>query len=191
MILHPVLMPVYVITILLWQGLVRPYSTAREKIFFAAVVIANTVIVPVICILLSNRLPLRENINSRLRERILPMSVMIICYVACLLMIREMAFVFIVRKMLTVGIACLLFGLAATPFFRVSLYMAASGAAVAFIAVMVASGATNLVPVLCVAIALAATLASARLYLGEHDALQTAAGFAGGLAVALSVIYLI
>lgn len=190
LILHPVLIPFYVIVILLSQGLVRPYAPAYAKLFFAVVVILNTVVVPVICILLFRKLRRNEN-RDELIERMLPMAVMVVCYAACMLMIREMAFVFIIRKMLTVGIACLLFGMAVTPFWKISLYMTAAGAAAAFIGVMVLSGAVNLMPVLCAAIALAAALASARLHLGAHNALQTASGFAGGLVVAVLTIYLI
>ncbi len=190
-ILHPVLMPAYVMAVLIFHGLL-PYATTQVRIYFTTVVLMNTVLVPGVCMLLFNRLRFwRENPDMDFRRRILPMAVMLVCYGACLVMIRDVAFSFPVKKMLAAGIGCLVFGLATTFFWKVSLHMTAQGAVVAFLGVLVMTGVENILPVLCVSIALAALLASARLRLGVHDALQVAGGFAGGFIITLFTIYLI
>ncbi len=191
-ILHPVLMPVYVMLVLMSQRLLLPYGTQQAKLYFAAVIILNTVLVPAICTFLFDRVRLwRENPNADFRRRILPMAVMIICYGACFIMIRDIPFAYTVKKMLVAGIGCLLFGLIVTFFWKVSLHMTAQGAVAAFLGVMVISGAESVLPLLCAAIGLAAMLASARLWLGAHDWKQVAAGFLGGMTVTLLTIYLI
>lgn len=191
-ILHPVLMPVWMMFVLISQGLLLSYATDQAKIYFTVVIVLNTVVVPAICIFLFNRVRFwRENPNMDFRQRILPMAVMIICYGACLLMIRDIPFAYTVKKMLTAGIGCILFGLIVSFWWKVSLHMTAQGAAVAFLGVMLLSGAEKMMPILCVSIAMAALLASARLYLGAHDWKQVAAGFAGGFIITLLTIYLI
>ncbi len=191
-ILHPVLMPVYVMLVLQSQGLLLPSYVARAKFYFAFVIVLNTIIVPAICMLLFNKVRLwRENPNTDLRQRILPMAVMIICYGVCLVMIRDVLLVYPVKKMLIAGIGCLVFGLIVTFFWKISLHMTAQGAVVAFLSVMVLSGAQSVLPILCTSIALAAMLASARLWLGAHDWKQVGAGFLGGAVVTLLTIYLI
>lgn len=190
--LHPVVVPVYMLALLMYGGLLLSYAGPQARLYFISVIVLNTVIVPAICILLFNRLRFwRENPDSDFRERILPMIVMLICYTACLIMIKEAPFAYPVKKMLQAGIGCVVFGLATTFFWPVSLHLIAQGAAVAFLGILVSSGAGNLIWVLCGSVALASSLASARLYLGRHDTAQVAAGFLGGFAITTLVIYLI
>ena len=191
-ILHPVLIPVWVMLVLISQGLLLSYATTQAKVYFGLVIVLNTVAVPAVCTFLFNRVRFwRENPNVDFRRRILPMAVMIICYGACLVMIRDFPFAYPVKKMLMAGIGCLLFGLGVTFFWKVSLHMTAQGAVVAFMGVMLLSGAEKMLPVFCISIALAALLASARLWLGAHDWKQVAAGFAGGVVITILTIYLI
>ncbi len=191
-ILHPILMPLWVMQVLMSCGLLLPYTTPQARIYFTLVIVLNTVVVPAICTLLFNRVRFwRENRNADFRQRILPMAVMMICYMACVLMIKDIAFAYPVKKMLTAGIGCLLFGFIVSFFWKVSLHMIAQGAVVAFLGIILLSGAENMLPALAASIALAALLASARLYLGAHDVKQVAAGFAGGLIITIMTIYLI
>lgn len=65
------------------------------------------------------------------------------------------------------------------------------GAVVALLVVMNVAGVGNMVFPLVVAVLAAGALASARLYLGCHNAPQVLAGFCGGFAVAtLAVLFL-
>lgn len=191
-VLHPILIPVYMLAVLMSHGLVLSYATPQARLYFIAVIVLNTVLVPLLCIYLFNRLRLwRDSSNPDFRERILPMLVMIICYAACLFMIKDAPFAYPVRKMLQAGIGCLGLGFITTFFWRISLHMLAQGAAAAFLAVLVASGAERLLWVLCVSVALAAMLATARLYLGKHDGAQILAGYLGGFVISFLAIYLI
>lgn len=191
-VLHPVIVPVYVMALLMSNGLLLSYATPEARLYFISVIVLNTVLVPLVCIFLFNRLRFwRENPNSDFRERILPMLVMIICYSACLFMIKDAPFAYPVRKMIQAGIGCLAMGFVTTFFWRISLHMTAQGAVVAFVALLIVSGADDLLTALCVSVALASSLAAARLYLGKHDIAQVAAGFLGGFAITILTIYLI
>lgn len=189
---YPVLIPVYVMGIMMAQGLLLGHATPEARFYFLTVIVLNTVIVPGVCILLFNRIRFwRENPNSDFRERILPMLVMIICYSACLFMIRDVPFAYPVRKMLVAGLCCLALGFGVTFVWRISLHMIAQGAAVAFLAILMASGADGLLWILCAAVACAAIVATARLYLGKQSPAQILGGFLGGFAVTVLSIYLI
>lgn len=190
-VLHPVLMPLYMVAVLMSNGLLLTYATPQARLYFFVVIILNTVLVPGICIFLFNRLKFwRDNPNGDFRERILPMLVMIISYTACIIMIKDAPFAYPVRKMLIAGTGSLIMAFITTFFWRISLHMTAQGAAVAFIALLIASGADKLMWVLCLSIACAAVVASARLYLGKHDPAQVAAGFLGGFAITFLSVFI-
>lgn len=189
-VLHPVLMPFYIVAVLMAGGMLLSHAVPKARLYFFAVVILNTVVVPAFCILLSRGLRNRNETYSRYRETLLPILVMIACYIACLYLIRNIPFTYPVHKMLIAGTGCLLAGFATTFFWRISLHMIAQGATVAFMALLVVSGADKLLAALCVSIALAAMLASARLYLGKSGAAQTAAGFITGFVITILSVYL-
>jgi hypothetical protein len=125
-----------------------------------------------------------------LPQGILPMAVMLVCYVACLILIRDVPFAYPIRKMLAAGAGCLVLGIGAAFFMKISMHMVAQGAAVAYLGVAMMSGADGMTLLLCASIALAALLSSARLYLDAEDARQSAVGFGGGFAVTLAVVFL-
>lgn len=188
--LHPVVIPLYIVAALIMGGLSLSPLAPSAKLYFFAIVILNTVVVPLVAILLFNGLKFKRQGFGVFAARVMPMLVMAVCYAASLYLIHDIPFTYPVRKMLVAGIGCLIAGGAVTFFWRISLYMLAQGAAVGFMALLVVSGAGYMLAPLCVSIALAAVLASARLYLGKHDAAQTAAGFAAGLAITIISVYI-
>lgn len=188
--LHPVIIPLYIVATLITGGLLLSPVMPRAKLYFFAIVILNIVVVPAVAILLFNgQKAKRQGVSGVFAERVMPMLVMAVCYAASLYLIRDIPFTYPMRKMLIAGTGCLIAGVAVTFFWRISLYMLAQGVAVGFMALLVISGAGYMLAPLCVSIALAASLASARLYLGKHDAAQTAAGFLTGLAITIISAY--
>lgn len=191
-VLHPALVPVWTMFALMCHGVLLPAAVVSAKVYFTLVIALNIVVVPGVFAFLFERVSFwRENPNVDFRRRVLPMVVMIICYGACMLMIGKMPFAYPIRKMLTAGIGCLVLGLGTTPFIKLSMHMVAQGAAVAFLSVAQLSGGGGMLPLLCMAIALASVLASARLYMGVENARQVGFGFAGGFAVTLPAIFFI
>lgn len=187
--MHPMLAPVWAVAAILAWGML-PYASVQAKAYLAGVVILDTVIVPAICTLIISRMkPLHEDEGNRLRERILPMTVMIVCYLACLYLLKDFPYGTIVRKTLLAGVACLTVAAAVTFFWKISLHMIAAGAVTAILGTFLfLAPAHGLLPALCVWVALSGALASARLRLGAHDAAQVAAGYFTGLAVAAAVL---
>jgi membrane-associated phospholipid phosphatase len=188
-VLHPVVVPVYVLVVLLWGGHAVSYLVPGARLYFFSIVALNTVIVPLSFMGILAAFGRKER-KTVFRERIVPMLVLAGCYVACLFIVKGVALAFSIKKLLEAGIGCMGLGIVVTLFWRISLNMIAQGAVVTFLTLMIASGAVQLTWALCVAIALAASLASARLYLGKHTPGQVAAGFAGGVVMTLYVILL-
>ena len=195
-ILHPLLMPAYVICMMCSGGLLLSHATVQAKMYFLAVILLNTVIVPGFCMFLFRKINLlKADDNSTVRllnQRLLPMTILIICYSACMFMIRNAPFAYPVLKMLQAGIGCLVAAAALSPFYNISRHMLAQGATVTFIALMTAAGSTTVMFILlCLAVAAAAALASARLTLGRNNPKQIIASFALGLIVTLLTTYLL
>ena len=86
---------------------------------------------------------------------------------------------------------CELFCLAVTFYWKISLHLAAQGAAAALLVLLTFGNAGNLTGALAVAVLAAGALASARLWLGCHTIRQVAAGYAGGFIVATLAVLLL
>lgn len=97
----------------------------------------------------------------------------------------------IVRKFMLAGACCELFCLAVTFYWKISLHLAAQGAAAALLVLLTFGNAGNLTGALAVAVLAAGALASARLWLGCHTIRQVAAGYAGGFIVATLAVLLL
>ena len=74
---------------------------------------------------------------------------------------------------------------------KISLHLAAQGAAAALLVLLTFGNAGNLTGALAVAVLAAGALASARLWLGCHTIRQVAAGYVGGFIVATLAVLLL
>ena len=170
--LHPFLMPVWLLLILFGTGILPIYLPVGIKRYILMVVMVDTLVVPALGILLMRVFGLLGDFSlSRRHERTLPM-------------------LFLLRRMMFAAMACTLFALLVNLRWQVSLHMTAAGAATGMVAILLYAGYTNLVWVFCGAVLCSGVLGSARLCLGKHTPAQVAVGFAGGFLLAVGVLLL-
>ena len=125
------------------------------------------------------------------RERLLPLLIGAICYVLCAITIARIPSAAFLRKFMLAAACCEVMCLVVSGYWKISLHLTGMGAVVALLVVMNILGVGNMMIPLMVAILLAGALASARLYLGCHNAAQVLAGFCGGFVVTvLAVLFL-
>jgi hypothetical protein len=121
----------------------------------------------------------------------LPLLVGVISYVLCAVTLSDVAVATLVRKFVLAAACCEALALIVTPFWKISPHLICMGGVTAMFMLLSVAGAGQHFWALVVTILLSGALASARLHLGAHNPWQVAAGYFGGLTVAiLAMIYL-
>ena len=182
-VLHPLVMPLYVILLLVAGPTQLSYFPASVKFYLLWVTVLYTAVIPLLSV---SSLAIDDR-----RERILPLAIGIVCYLLCAATVARIPSAMIVRKFMLAGACCELFCLAVTFYWKISLHLAAQGAAAALLVLLTFGNAGNLTGALAVAVLAAGALASARLWLGCHTIRQVAAGYAGGFIVATLAVLLL
>jgi hypothetical protein len=177
-------MPLYATLILFFGGTVLGHLPPALKWYYTALVTITTAVIPALAIALMHSMGMISCLvlDDR-RERALPLAVVLVCYVACAVMMGDALLVFLVRKIVVAGIAAIALALVVTFFWKISLHMIAAGGMVSILLLLNVSGYGQLLWALCAAILLAGALGSARLYLQKQTPAQVAAGFFGGMLV--------
>ena len=183
-VLHPLVMPLYVILLLVAGPTQLSYFPASVKFYLLWVTVLYTAVIPLLSVGLLRSVGRISSlaIDDR-RERILPLAIGIVCYLLCAATVA--------RIPSAMGACCELFCLAVTFYWKISLHLAAQGAAAALLVLLTFGNAGNLTGALAVAVLAAGALASARLWLGCHTIRQVAAGYVGGFIVATLVVLLL
>ena len=184
-VLHPLVMPLYVILLLVAGPTQLSYFPASVKFYLLWVTVLYTAVIPLLSVGLLRSVGRISSlaIDDR-RERILPLAIGIVCYLLCAATVARIPSAMIVRKFM-------LAGLAVTFYWKISLHLAAQGAAAALLVLLTFGNAGNLTGALAVAVLAAGALASARLWLGCHTIRQVAAGYVGGFIVATLAVLLL
>ena len=168
-VLHPLVMPLYVILLLVAGPTQLSYFPASVKFYLLWVTVLYTAVIPLLSVGLLRSVGRISSlaIDDR-RERILPLAIGIVCYLLCAATVARIPSAMIVRKFMLAGACCELFCLAVTFYWKISLHLAAQGAAAALLVLLTFGNAGNLTGALAVAVLAAGALASARLWLGCH-----------------------
>lgn len=182
-VLHPILVPLYAAIYIASTSPLMKLLSISSRAYIVGLVAVDAVLLPAFYIWMMLRLRVIEDKSlSRPADRIRPLVVLILCYGLGLWGFREMHTTFMISQILWAGLLCAAVAVAVTPFWKISLHMLSQGAATAFLTLLCISGMCP-VWLYCVCIAVAGCVASARLYLGAHNPLQTAAGFAAGAVI--------
>lgn len=190
-VLHPFLLPLYVLAMLLTLT-VFAYYPSGVKFYLSWVVVLYAVIIPVLMMGVLRSLGRISDyrIDNR-RERYLPLLVGAVCYLLCALTIAKIPSVEFLRKFMVAAACCEVMCLVVSFYWKISLHLTGMGAVVALMVVMNVAGVGNMTVPLMVSVLCAGVLASARLCLGCHNGRQVLAGFCGGFAVTvLAVMFL-
>lgn len=190
-VLHPVFQPVYLMAVLLTMTLFARYPLPL-KLYLVGVVILYAVIIPILAMGVLRSLGWISDyrIDQR-RERIVPLLVGAVCYLLCALAVAKIPSAIFLRKLMVAAACCEVVSLTVSLYWKISLHMTGMGAVVALLVVMNIVGAGNMMLPMMVAVLCAGLLASARLYLGCHNAYQVLAGFCSGFVVtSVSMLFL-
>ncbi|WP_295936958.1 hypothetical protein [uncultured Alistipes sp.] len=190
-VLHPFLLPLYMIAILLTVTVFAHYPPS-VKFYVLWVVALYAVFIPVLALGVLKSLGRISNykVDDR-RERLIPLLVGAICYILCAITIAKIPSAVFLRKFMIAAACCEMMCFVVSFYWKISLHLTGMGAVVALLVVMNVAGVGNMMIPLMIAILFAGALASARLYLGCHNGQQVLAGFCGGFIVAsLAVLFL-
>ncbi len=190
-VLHPFLLPVYLMAVLLTMTTFAHYST-QVKFYLMWVVALYAIVIPFLVLGVLHSLGRISSfkVDNR-RERWLPLAVGIVCYILCAITFAKIPSAIFLRKFMVAAACCEAMCLVVSLWWKISLHLTGMGAVVALLVVMNIVGVGNMLIPLMVAILAAGALASARLYLGCHNGAQVLAGFCGGFVVAmLAVLFL-
>ncbi|WP_346701492.1 hypothetical protein [uncultured Alistipes sp.] len=190
-VLHPFLLPVYLMVVLLTMTTFALFSPG-VKFYFLWVVMLYAIIIPFLTLGILHSLGRISDfrIDNR-RERLLPLLIGTVCYVLCALTFSKIPSAIFLRKFMLAAACCEAMCFVVSLRWKISLHLTGMGAIVALLVVMNIVGVGNMLLPLSVAILGAGALASARLYLGCHNPVQIFAGFFGGFGVAmLAVLFL-
>lgn len=187
-VLHPFLLPVYLMALLLTMTTFAFYST-NVKLYFMWVVALYAIIIPFLTLGILRSLGRISDfrVDDR-RERLLPLLIGTVCYVLCALTFAKIPSAIFLRKFMVAAACCEAMCFVVSLRWKISLHLTGMGAIVALLVVMNVVGVGNMLIPLAAAILCAGALASARLYLGCHNPRQVAAGFFGGFCVSLLAV---
>lgn len=180
-VLHPFMIPIYVMIILLFTDTVHSYYPWRVKVYLLWNVALYSLVLPCLTLALLKRL--RRLRNKRLSKReftIIALLVGATCYILCAITMMKAPSLTIFRKIAVAGVMCELFCLASLPFGRISPHLTAMGAAVALFTMLNILGESSMFWTLLLTILCAGILASARLYMGRNRSRQLLVGFVFG-----------
>ncbi len=191
-VLHPFVVPLYVIGFMLLTDGFLSRLPVSVKSYLAWVVMLYAAIVPMLSIAFMRGLGLIKNLGLHSqRSRLLPLLVGVISYLLCALTLSDVVVAGLVRKFVLAAACCEALALVVTPFWKISLHLICMGGVTAMLMLLSVAGAGQHFWALVATILLSGALASARLHLGAHNPWQVAAGYFGGLTVAmLAMIYL-
>ncbi len=190
--LHPFVVPLYVIGFMLLTDGFLSRLPVSVKSYLAWVVMLYAAIVPMLSIAFMRGLGLIKNLGLHSqRSRLLPLLVGVISYLLCALTLSDVVVAGLVRKFVLAAACCEALALVVTPFWKISLHLICMGGVTAMLMLLSVAGAGQHFWALVATILLSGALASARLHLGAHNPWQVAAGYFGGLTVAIiAMIYL-
>ena len=187
LVLHPFFMPLYGVLLLVVLGVI-PQPILYKMVSMTAV---YTMLFPWISLLFLRLVGLVDTMSVNVpRQRLLPMLLLVSCYVAFIVAVGANPMLSIVRSFMTGATMCVLSALLVTFWWKISLHLISAGGAVALTLFLAIFGVGGAVVCFMVAVMCAGALATARLHLGSHTPAQVAVGFAVGFVlVAASLIF--
>lgn len=190
--LHPFVVPLYVVAFMMFMDGFLSRLPSGVKNYLVWVVVIYAAIVPMLSIAFMRAVGLIKSLGLHSqRSRLLPLLVGAVSYVLCAVTLSDVAVAAIIRKFVLAAACCEVLALVVTPFWKISLHLICMGGVTAMFTLLSVAGGGQHFWALVATILLSGALASARLHLGAHKPSQVAAGYFGGLVVAmLAIMYL-
>jgi len=190
-VMHPLLIPLYGVLVLFYGNTLWAVAAPNLKMFFVKMILLNAMVVPGICITALILLKYTGNFaTAGHRERVIPLTVAALCYLACLYILSDISIAFLFGRFMMATLAGTLVALIFSYFWKISVYMIGAGELFGLLLLLSISGYGAVLTLLILFTLLSGLLASARLYMGYHTPLQIGIGFLVGLVTAVTVMLL-
>lgn len=187
--LHPFLLPTIMVIALMFGNSIMSVIPTSLKLYFIGMIALGTFILPVLMILLLRVFKIIPSTNfDNSKDRIIPMFIVAICYIACYISLKQIGLSYLLNKFILAAFLCVMAAFVINFFWKISLHMIGMGGIVAILIVLNSTGYAKFPVTIAIFIILAGLVGSARLYLGRHDAAQVVAGFAVGFTVAAATV---
>ncbi len=185
---HPLLVVLYAYALLFALGTYHAYLPLAIKRVVLFVVAIDTVIIPLLIILLLKHLGWVSSVTlDDPRERLLPLALTVVVYVLTLYLLRRFGLSLVLLKLLLAGTLVLLSALGISAWWKISCHAMGMGGLVAFMLWASVVGLFRAPLLLLIGLALSGLLLAARLLLGAHSPAQIYTGYAVGMVVSLAV----
>jgi len=185
---HPLLMPMLGLLIISNSGTYAADLDQRYTSFIYLSVILLTCMIPLAMMPLFYYTHLAKNLQfSERRERLFPLYVTLIFYIAAYILIRKLPVSQVYQRLMFSSCLSVLFVLAISYFWKISAHLVGWGGIVGLILILSFRFDSDLMLYLIIAIMAAGITAFARLRLDEHSPLQVYSGFLIGLLIMLTV----
>ena len=185
-IFHPLLIPVYIMTVLLFFNTIYSYYPMSVKLYLIWVMVLYAIVLPTLTVMLVKRIQRIRGVRLP-RHHFLSIIMLVgaCCFLLCALTLMKSPSLTIFRKVAVAAMLCELFCLGMIQFTRISLHLTAMGAGVAALVILNIIGENSLFWGMLISIISAGILASARLYMGRHRSLQLLTSFVGGFLICI------
>jgi hypothetical protein len=188
-ILHPIVLPT--IGVLLYFIVIPRNYTNHIKLVLLSLIFVTTYLIPLLILILFKKLKLIRTFNAdSIKERKLPVAMMIILFyllantIATITDIKEISLLFYATSLaLSLIYICFAFRL------KTSLHLLSLGISTSFFIVLSIIYSNNFAIVIIVHILLAGLVANARIYLEAHTPKEVYLGFFLGFIAPLGVYY--
>ena len=136
-VLHPFVLPLYVMLVLLFAGTVYTRYPTGTKLYLLWVVALYTLVIPLLMMAVLRSLGRLSNFSAtERRERLLPLAIGTVCYLLCALNLSKVPSAGLLGRFMVAAACCEAFALWITFHWRISLHLTAMGAVVAFFVLM-------------------------------------------------------
>ncbi len=185
---HPLLMPMMGLLVISSSGTYAADLDPRFTNFIYLSVFLLTFLMPVAMMPLFYYSQVVKSLQlSERRERLLPLYLTLIFYIAAYILIRKLPVSQVYQRLLFSSCLSVLFVIAVSYFWKISAHMVGWGGIVGLIIVLSFRFDSDLMLYLIIAVMWAGITAFARLRLDEHKPLQVYSGFLIGLLTMLVV----
>lgn len=187
---HPLLVPVWLLLALFATGIMPIYLRPAVRTYILAVVVVDTLVVPMLAMALLGIFGLVGRGAPTNRAMTLKVLVVMLCYGMCGWMLDFSPMLFMLRRMMFAAAACSLYGLVLYQWRQSSSHMIAMGGAMGVVSILMYGGYPGLLWVFFCTALCGGVTGTALLRVGSDTLAGEAAGFAGGFVIAAAVLLL-
>lgn len=187
-IFHPFLITLYSFLLIFISGSYIAYLPNSIKLIILMVVLLNTLIIPIISLLILKRLGLIKSFYlEKHRERIIPIVITSIPYFFTLYLMAKLPVPQVLFRIIEGGVVVLIVAAIVSYWWKISLHLMGIGGLTGFLLACSLNNYFNAIPFLVVTFIVAGLLASARLKNGDHNPLQVYVGYMAGICLVFTL----